>query len=70
MSECTISWHGAAKPTILDKGDTEERPGLFDPSFMVNVTPALPLLAEKWIKLAVNAGAAIRKCWRRRWRKL
>jgi hypothetical protein len=58
MSECTMSWHGAAKSTILAKGDTEERPGLFDPSFMANVTPALPLLAEKGIKLAVNAGAS------------
>ena len=58
MSECTMSWHGAAKSNILAKGDTGERPGLFDPSFMANVTPALPLLAEKGIKLAVNAGAS------------
>jgi len=58
MSECTMSWHGAAKSAILSKGDNEERPGLFDPSFMANVTPALPLLAEKGIKLAVNAGAS------------
>jgi len=53
-----MSWHGAAKSAILAKGDTEERAGLFDPSFMANVTPALPLLAEKGIKLAVNAGAS------------
>jgi hypothetical protein len=58
MSECTMSWHGAAKSAILAKGDTESRAGLFDPSFMANVTPALPLLAEKGIKLAVNAGAS------------
>jgi Acyclic terpene utilisation family protein AtuA len=58
MSECTMSWHGAAKSAILVKGDDRERPGLFDPSFMANVTPALPLLAEKGIKLAVNAGAS------------
>lgn len=58
MSECTMSWHGAAKSEILAKGDTGDRPGLFDPSFMANVTPALPLLAEKGIKLAVNAGAS------------
>ena len=59
MSECTMSWHGAAKSAILAKGsDMEERAGLFDPSFMANVTPALPLLAEKGIKLAVNAGAS------------
>jgi hypothetical protein len=58
MSECTMSWHGAAKSAILAKGDTDERAGLFDPSFMASVTPALPLLAEKGIKLAVNAGAS------------
>ncbi|RDW77748.1 hypothetical protein BP6252_05801 [Coleophoma cylindrospora] len=58
MSECTMSWHGAAKSEILAKGDTGDRPGLYDPSFMANVTPALPLLAEKGIKLAVNAGAS------------
>lgn len=58
MSECTMSWHGAAKSSILAKGDTEARPGLYDPSFMANLTPALPLLAEKGIKLAVNAGAS------------
>ena len=53
-----MSWHGAAKSALVAKGDTEERAGLFDPSFMANVTPALPLLAEKGIKLAVNAGAS------------
>jgi hypothetical protein len=58
MSECTMSWHGAAKSAILAKGDTSDRMGLFDPSFMANLTPALPLLAEKGIKLAVNAGAS------------
>ena len=58
MSECTMSWHGAAKSAILAQGDTEARAGLFDPSFMANVTPALPLLAKKGIKLAVNAGAS------------
>ncbi|KAF4636559.1 hypothetical protein G7Y89_g1516 [Cudoniella acicularis] len=58
MSECTMSWHGAAKSAILAKGDTEQRPGLYDPSFRANLTPALPLLAEKGIKLAVNAGAS------------
>jgi len=59
MSECTMSWHGAAKSAILSKGDSDSsRPGLFDPSFMANVTPALPIRAEKGIKLAVNAGAS------------
>lgn len=59
MSECTMSWHGAAKSAILAKGgDSENRPGLYDPSFMANLTPALPVLAAKGIKLAVNAGAS------------
>lgn len=59
MSECTMSWHGAAKSALIAKGqDGEDRPGLYDPSFMANLTPALPLLAEKGIKLAVNAGAS------------
>ncbi|KAH7348296.1 hypothetical protein BKA65DRAFT_257917 [Rhexocercosporidium sp. MPI-PUGE-AT-0058] len=58
MSECTMSWHGAAKSAILAKGSSDNRPGLYDPSFMANLTPALPLLAEKGIKLAVNAGAS------------
>src|SRR5258706_15070869 len=59
MSECTMSWHGAAKHDILAKGDTNEnRPGLYDPSFMANLEPALPYLQKKSIKLAVNAGAS------------
>jgi len=59
MSECTMSWHGAAKSALIAKGqDGDERPGLYDPSFMANLTPALPLLAKKGIKLAVNAGAS------------
>ncbi|PVH71268.1 DUF1446-domain-containing protein [Cadophora sp. DSE1049] len=53
-----MSWHGAAKSAILAKGGSDNRPGLYDPSFMANLTPALPLLAEKGIKLAVNAGAS------------
>jgi hypothetical protein len=59
MSECTMSWHGAAKKEVLSKGVPDsERVGLFDPSFMANLTPALPYLQEKGIKVAVNAGAS------------
>ncbi|KAK5734784.1 hypothetical protein LTR17_008715 [Elasticomyces elasticus] len=59
MSECTMSWHGAAKADFAKKGiSDEERAGLYDPSFMANITPALSLLQEKGIKLAVNAGAS------------
>ncbi|KAK3679184.1 hypothetical protein LTR78_000745 [Recurvomyces mirabilis] len=59
MSECTMSWHGAAKADLAAKGVSDaDRPGLYDPSFMANLTPALPVLQEKGIKLAVNAGAS------------
>ena len=58
-SECTMSWHGAAKNELLKKGAAnEERAGLYDPSFMANLIPALPYLEKKGIKLAVNAGAS------------
>jgi len=59
MSECTMSWHGAAKNELRKKGiPDEERAGLFDPSFMDNFKPALPYIQEKGIKIAVNAGAS------------
>ncbi|TKA75002.1 hypothetical protein B0A55_02645 [Friedmanniomyces simplex] len=59
MSECTMSWHGAAKADFAQRGvSDEERAGLYDPSFMANLTPALGVLREKGIKLAVNAGAS------------
>ena len=59
MSECTMSWHGAAKAELRKKGTPDDqRAGLFDPSFMDNVRPALPLIEKKGIKLAVNAGAS------------
>jgi len=32
--------------------------GLYDPSFLGTFSPALPLLQEKGIKVAVNAGAS------------
>ena len=54
-----MSWHGAAKSELTKKGvSDEERAGLFDPSFMANLTPALPYLEKKGIKMAVNAGAS------------
>ncbi|OQN98111.1 hypothetical protein B0A48_15943 [Cryoendolithus antarcticus] len=59
MSECTMSWHGAAKADFVSKGvSDEDRAGLYDPSFMENLTPALETLQRKGIKLAVNAGAS------------
>ena len=54
-----MSWHGAAKNELTKKGvSDEERAGLYDPSFMANLTPALPYLEERGIKMAVNAGAS------------
>ena len=48
-----MSWHGAAKNELLKKGAAnEERAGLYDPSFMANLIPALPYLEKKGIKLA------------------
>lgn len=59
MSECTMSWQGAAKSELVKQGVSDaDRAGLYDPSFMANLTPALPYLQEKGIKLAVNAGAS------------
>ncbi|KAK1050512.1 hypothetical protein LTS16_003009 [Friedmanniomyces endolithicus] len=59
MSECTMSWHGAAKAELAAQGiSDEDRAGLYDPSFMANLTPALGVLQEKGIKIAVNAGAS------------
>jgi hypothetical protein len=36
----------------------EEPVGLFDPTFMDNLSPALPDIARKCVKVAVNAGAS------------
>jgi hypothetical protein len=33
-------------------------PGIFDPCFMSSLSPGLPIIAEKGIKIAVNAGAS------------
>lgn len=59
MSECTMSWHGAAKANVIANSVSDtDRQGLYDPSFMENVSPALPYLEKKGIKLAVNAGSS------------
>ncbi|OBT82418.1 hypothetical protein VE02_08388 [Pseudogymnoascus sp. 03VT05] len=59
MSECTMSWHGAAKANVVANSiSNTDRQGLYDPSFMENVSPALPYLEKKRIKLAVNAGSS------------
>ncbi|KAF2671945.1 DUF1446-domain-containing protein [Microthyrium microscopicum] len=59
MSECTMGWHGAAKAESKAKGiSDEDRIGLYDPSFLATFSPALPLIQEKGIKVAVNAGAS------------
>ncbi|KAF2840323.1 DUF1446-domain-containing protein [Patellaria atrata CBS 101060] len=61
LSECTMTLHGAEKvnnETLRAEGKLmEERVGLFDPTFMDNLSPALADIAGKGIKVAVNAGA-------------
>ena len=62
LSECTMTLHGAAKTendNLRKAGLLNEEPvGLFDPTFMDNLSPALPYLKSKNIKVAVNAGAS------------
>ncbi|CAG9956146.1 unnamed protein product [Clonostachys rosea f. rosea IK726] len=62
LSECTMTLHGAQKAeneTLKQSGALKEEPvGLFDPTFMDNLAPALPYLKSKSIKVAVNAGAS------------
>lgn len=62
LSECTMTLHGAEKvqnEKLRAEGKlTNEVAGLFDPTFMENLMPALPHMQNKKIKLAVNAGAS------------
>ncbi|KAG9256721.1 uncharacterized protein F5Z01DRAFT_485301 [Emericellopsis atlantica] len=62
LSECTMTLHGAQKQEnekLRKAGQlTDEPVGLFDPTFMDNLSPALPYLKSKNIKVAVNAGAS------------
>lgn len=57
-----MTLHGAQKAeneTLKQSGALKEEPvGLFDPTFMDNLAPALPYLKSKSIKVAVNAGAS------------
>lgn len=62
MSECTMTIHGATKTAreerlAKDPGAPDE-PGIYDACFMSSVTPALPILEQNSVKLAVNAGAS------------
>lgn len=62
MSECTMSIHGALKQANKKKLAEDPKAavgqGLFDPCFMSSLTPALPVMAQNGVKLAVNAGAS------------
>jgi len=62
LSECTMTLHGAQKvdnERLRAEGKLMEEPiGLFDPTFMDNLSPALADIARKGIKVAVNAGAS------------
>jgi hypothetical protein len=54
-----MSWHGAPKVELIKKSSSDvERADLFDPSFMDTFTPALFLVEQKGLKVAVNAGAS------------
>ncbi|KAF2462822.1 DUF1446-domain-containing protein [Lindgomyces ingoldianus] len=61
LSECTMTLHGAQKvdnEKLRAQGKLMEEPvGLFDPTFIENLSPALADIARKGIKVAVNAGA-------------
>ncbi|KAH8680030.1 hypothetical protein BGZ60DRAFT_445451 [Tricladium varicosporioides] len=61
LSECTMTLHGAQKvdnESLRAQGKLMEEPmGLFDPTFLDNLGPALPDISRKGIKVAVNAGA-------------
>lgn len=54
--------HGATKQSNkakkLSDPSAEAGPGIFDPCFLGTLEPALPVLQEKKVKLAVNAGAS------------
>lgn len=62
LSECTMTLHGAQKvanQALRKSGQlSEDTPGLFDATFLEALSPALPHLQSKGIKLAVNAGAS------------
>lgn len=62
LSENTMTLQGAAKRknvSLAAEGKLPaDTPGLFDPTFMENLTPALPYMKSRNIKLAVNAGAS------------
>lgn len=62
LSECTMTLHGAQKvenDTLRKQGKlSDDTPGLFDPTFLENLSPALPYVKSKNIKVAVNAGAS------------
>lgn len=57
MAEGTMAMHGVNKSKKLRDPTTPGGP-CYDPYFLGTVGPALPVLQEKGIKLAVNAGAS------------
>ncbi|KAK5167454.1 uncharacterized protein LTR77_007153 [Saxophila tyrrhenica] len=62
MSECTMTIHGAQRTAERERLAKDPRatpgPGFFDPCFMGSLAPALPILEQNKVKLAVNAGAS------------
>jgi hypothetical protein len=57
MAEGTMVMHGVNKSKKLQDPNTAFGP-CYDPYFLSTLGPALPVLQEKGVKLAVNAGAS------------
>ena len=57
MAEGTMVMHGVNKSKKLADPNAASGP-CYDPYFLGTLDPALPVLAEKRVKLAVNAGAS------------
>ncbi|KAL1899815.1 hypothetical protein Sste5346_002681 [Sporothrix stenoceras] len=60
MSECNMTWRGADKQERLTGGDAAKVSSTtgYEPSFVQKLDPAIPWLAKRGIKVAVNAGAS------------
>lgn len=57
MAEGTMAMHGVNKSKKLQDPSAPSGP-CYDPYFLGTLGPALPVLQEKGVKLAVNAGAS------------
>ncbi len=60
MSECNMTWRGSDKRERLAAaaGSAAASTTGYEPSFVLKLDPAIPWLAKRGIKVAVNAGAS------------